>query len=79
MKTLLSPFALPFHILGVTLFGSGCRATRHVLDLSRPRLEQVPHRMQSIEDAYLTPSGGLLLQATGTLAGSTHPTSLTIT
>lgn len=79
MKTSLPPFVLPFLILIATLSGSGCRATRHVLDLSRPRLEPVPHRVQSIEGAYLTASGGILLHATGTLAGSNHPTSLTIT
>ena len=64
--------------LAIVLIGTGCRTTQRVVQLSRPHQEAVPHTVERLDAAYVTPEGRLHVRAQGRLAGDTQLRELTI-
>lgn len=60
------------------LFHTGCRATRHVVQMSQPHTQPRAHAVVQIHEAAQTADGRLLLHANGRMAGSSAPMALTI-
>jgi len=64
--------------LALVLFGTGCRTTQRVVHLSRPHQEILPHTVERLDAAYVTPEGRLHVRAVGRLAGDAQLRELTI-
>ena len=80
MKTLPASFRKWIAPLGlaIVLIGTGCRTTQRVVQLSRPHQEAVPHTVERLDAAYVTPEGRLHVRALGRLAGEAQLRGLTI-
>lgn len=59
-------------------FGTGCRATSHVMRHAGPRTDYVTHAVRQLDGAFLDAGGRLHLRTTGRLAGETRVTELTV-
>ena len=64
--------------LAIVLIGTGCRTTQRVVHLSRPHQEILPHTVERLDAAYVTPEGRLHVRALGRLAGEAQLRELTI-
>ena len=74
----LSPFKYPALLLGLFL-GTGCLATDHALQMSKPHVHLVAHHVERLEGVFENTNGHLIVRSIGRLAGEAKPTSFTIT
>lgn len=75
---LVRRFGLVVSLMLAAGIGSGCRATRHVVQLSRLHEVPVAHRVQTLEAAFESPDGRLWLHTSGRLAGARKLTPITV-